>query len=48
MSYREELDKVRLTEAGKAALTQALCRHMAERGRSGGPGGWCGPGWRRR
>lgn len=32
MSYREELDKVRLTEAGKAALTQALCRHMAERG----------------
>ena len=26
MRYREELDKVRLTEAGKAALTQALCR----------------------
>ncbi len=32
MSYREELDKVRLTETGKAALTQALCRHMAEKG----------------
>ena len=31
MSYREELDKVRLTETGKAALTQALCRHMAEK-----------------
>lgn len=32
MNYKEELDKVRLTEAGKAALTQALCRHMAEKG----------------
>lgn len=29
MRYREELDKVRLTEAGKAALTQALCRRAA-------------------
>ena len=32
MSYREELDKVRLTETGKEALTQVLCRHMAEKG----------------
>ena len=29
MRYREELDKVRLTEAGKAALAQALCRRAA-------------------
>ena len=29
MRYREELDKVRLTEMGKAALAQALCRRVA-------------------
>ena len=29
MRYREELDKVRLTETGKAALAQALCRRAA-------------------
>ena len=31
MSYREELDKVRLTETGKAALTEELCLRMAEK-----------------
>ena len=31
MSYREELDKVRLTETGKAALTPVMCRHMEEK-----------------
>ena len=42
MSYREELDKVRLTETGKAALTEELCRRMAEKKEE--PGGWHGRG----